>query len=307
MDRSAKSRRHHVRSDHSPSQSTRHGFRDSRELIGLALGSPPESPLLALLPTDTGNFGKRYQSPRSISDLQSGSNTSTSILEVEKSSGTKWRKLGGIFGKKASKADTSPSALFYQAEPLDQGGNLQQPPPPEQQKSTQDARSRETTKDGRLWNPVSDSSGMVKNAPPRSPPVKSNKGGSGDYGEKRSLRKRLGKLQLELSSNLTVSPLAVVSHKPLEREEKNQTPPPKITREAATTLELGGGSLLEVEIPSIQLERFSIMFENLLHPRPQATPLAHRERQRADFGTAGNAGPNKVSGQRPVTALIFKV
>ena len=101
IDRNAKSRQHHLRSDHSPSQSAYHGFLD-RDLIGLALGSPRESPLPALPPTETNNIGKRRQSPRSTSTSQSGSNTSTSILEVEKPSGTKRRNFGKFFEKIAS-------------------------------------------------------------------------------------------------------------------------------------------------------------------------------------------------------------
>ena len=299
IDRNAKSRQHYVRSDHSPSQS---GFLD-RDLIGLALGSPRESPLPASPPAETNSIGKP---PRSTSTLQSGSNTSTSILEVEKPSGTKRRNFGRFFGKIASSVNTPPSTLFYQAEPLDRGGNLQQPPLQEQQQPIQHARSRKTTKNHRLWSPESDSSDMVENVHPHSPSVKSDKGGSGDHREKRRLRKTLGKLQTEPYSNLTVSPLALASHK---LQEKNPTPPPenRATREEPATLKLHGESLLEVEIPSIQLERFSIMFDNVLHPQPQATLLAHRGRQRAGFGTADDAGPNRVGEQHPVAALIFKV
>lgn len=308
MDRISKSRQHHIRSDHSLSQSAHHGFLD-RELIGLALGSPRESSLPALPAAETNNIEKRCQSPTSTSTLQSGSSTSTSILEVEKPSGMKWRNLGGFFGKKASNASTQPSALFYQAEPLDRGGNLQQPPLQEQQQAIQHARSGETTRNRRLWSPESDSSHIVENAPPPSPFVKSDECGSGDHRKKRSLRKRLGKIQIASSSNLTVSPLALVSHELQGREEKNPTLPPKdrATMEEPATLKLHGGSLLEVEIPSIQLERFSIMFDNLLHPQPQVTLMAHRGRQRAKLGTADDAGTNKVGEQHPVAGLVFTV
>ena len=304
MDRIPKSRQHRVRSDHSLCQSAHHGFLDM-ELIGLALGSPRESPLPALPPAETTNLETRCQSPKSTSTLQSGSNTTTSIFEVEKPSGMKWRNLGGFLGKKASNASTQ----LYPVEPLDRGGYLQQPPLQEQQQAIQYARSGETTKNRRLWSPESDSSYIVQNAPPSSPFVKSDEGGSGDHRKERSLRKRLGKVQIASSSNPTVSPLALVSQKLQEREEKNQTLPPKdrATIEEPATLKLHGGSLLEVDIPNIQLERFSIMFGNLLHPQPQATLMAHRGRQRAKLGTADNAGTNKVGEKRPVSALVFKV
>ena len=77
--------------------------------------------------------------------------------------------------------------------------------------------------------------------------------------------------------------------------------------EEPATLKLHGGSLLEVEIPTIQLERFSIMFDNLLHPQPQARLSAHREIQRAEPGTADDAALNTVGAQHPVAALVFKV
>ena len=303
MDCTPKSRQHQVRSDHSSSQSSHHGFPD-RELIGLALGSPRESLLPALPPAETNNIGKRCQSPTSISTLQSGSGTSASILEVEKPSGMKWRNLGGFFGKKASNANTSPSALFYQAERLDLGGRSQQPPLQEQQQ----VRSHETTQPDCIWSPETDSADMVERAPSNSPSVKSDKGGSRDHRKKRSLRKRLGKLQTESSSNLRASPLALMSQKPQERVDKKSAPPPKdSTMEEPATLELHGGSLLEVEIPSIQLERFSIMFDNLLHQQPQAALLSHQGRPWAEFGTADDAGPNKVGEQHSVAALLSKV
>ena len=307
MDRSSKSKQHHGRSDHSPSQPTHHDFLD-RELIGLALGSPRESPLSALPTGETNNIEKRYQSPPSTSTLRSGSNTSASKLEVEKSSGTKWRNLGVFFGKKASSASTSPSALFYEAEPLGGGGSLQQLHQQEQQQHRQHAQSREMTKNGRLWSHESDFY-MEENGPPQSPSMKSDKGGNGDHRRMRSLRKRLGKVQIEPSSNRTISPSALVSHKLQEGGEKHLKHPPKdrATMEEPATLKLHGGSLLEVEIPTIQLERFSIMFDNLLNPQPQARLLAHRGMQRAEPGTADDADPNKVGAQHPVAALVFKV
>lgn len=308
MDHSPISMQHQARSDYSTNQSARHGFID-REMIGLALGSPRDSPLLALPPAETNNIEKGCQSPTWISTFKSGSNTDTSIMEVEKPSGTKWRNLGGLFGKKTADTNTSPSVLFYQAEPLDRGGRVQQPPLQEQQQPIQHAQSRETTKARCLWSPESDSSYMVESAPPHSLSVKSDKGGSGDRRKKRSLRKRLGKVQIEPSSNMTFSPLALMSHKLQEREETSPMPPPKdrAIMEEPATLKLHGGSLLEVEIPSIQLERFSIMFDDLLHPQPQAAMLVHRGRQRPELGIADDDGPNQVGVQYPVAALILKV
>ncbi|KAL8792817.1 MAG: hypothetical protein Q9195_004546 [Heterodermia aff. obscurata] len=308
MDCSSKSKQHQVPSGHSPSQSAHYGFLD-RDLIGLALGSPRQSSLPPFPPAEGSNIGKHCQSPTSISTLQSGRNTSSSKMEVEKPSGTKRRNLGGFFGKKASNANASLSVLFYQAEQFDREGGSQQPPLQEQQQPTQHARLREMTKNGRLWSPEPDSSRMVENAPPHSLSVISDKGGSGDHRKKRSLRKRLGKVQIEPSSNLTVSPLAFLDHKLYDREEQTSTSPPKVRApmEEPATLKSHGEPLLEVDIPSIQLERFSVMFDNLLHPQTQVTLLAHRERQRAEVETADDDGSNNVGEQLPLAALVFKV
>ena len=257
------------------------------EMIGIALGSPSESPLPSLPSAGPDDSSRCYQSPASVFTVQSGSVASTNKPESGKPRGTNWKTLGGLLGKKVHNF-TTPPLPFYQAKPFPQGDHLQQ-------KYSQVPQSCEATKTSPYLGPDYTKHNHCKNPSRPSPTVEPFKAKDGGPRRKRSLRKMLGEKNKAPSSSPTY-PQSRMG--PLLEEGSEESPAPspkdKFTIREPVIVKLNGGSLLEVEIPSVQLERFSIMFETLLQPQQQAVLFA-RGRGQLDQLKSMNNSELKVS------------
>ena len=255
------------------------------EMIGLALGSPRQSPRPVV--TETDDLRSTCKSPESMSTVQSGSNTSTSLPEKERSKRTKWKNLGNFFGRKAVDASL-PSAPFYQVELSVQEDSLHQLHKrggSHQVQPNYDIRPRFDflSSEQRVSNGPLPSGSHVSEA--RIPQ------------RKRSFRKR----RIEKHTEASFRPAILRSRTaPREGEEKGPMPLPanSITIADPATLRTNGGSLLEVAIPCVKLERYSIMFSNLLHPQPQSSLSTHGQGSLEGSGPADDAdekvGLNRV-------------
>lgn len=279
--RSTSSNQNSCQSNDSAYQSKDYDSLDNK-MIGIALGSPSESPLPASPSAGTDDSLSCYQSPASVSTVQSRSIASTDKLESEKPRGTNWETLGGLLGKKVHNVTTAPLP-FYQAKPYPQGEHLQRENP-------QVPQSCEATKTRRYLGPGYTSPYRYKNPSRPSPTVEPFKAKDGGPRRKRSLRKILGEKNKAPSSNPTY-PQSRMGALLEEGSEESPAPPPKdnTTIREPVIVKLNGGSLLEVEIPSVQLERFSIMFENLLQPQPQAVLFARGRGQLDELKSMNNS------------------
>lgn len=287
-------------SNDSTSQSHHYGSLE-REKIGLAIGSPRESTLPALPSAEMHDSRKGCQSPESVSTVQSESITTTDRPGNERLKGARWKNLGGLFGKRVLNT-ASPSVPFYQVEPSVQG-DMQQQRPFEQQQHTPHTRSRQTAETRRYLSPGLHSSHKTEQVPRNPSTVESRKVEVVAPRRKLSLRKMLGEKQMEPSPK-TLPRLGTAPRE--EGGMKSPTPSPmdNHNRNEPATLKLNGGSLLEVDIPSVQLERFSIMFENLLQPQTQATLSTRAKGQLEELRPTDGADP-KVSHCKTQLARIF--
>ena len=279
--RSTSSNQNSCQSNDSASQAKDYDSFDNN-MIGIALGSPSEILLPAPPSAGTDDSLSCYQSPASVSTVQSRGIASTDKLESENSRGSNWKTLGGFLGKKVHNV-TTPPIPFYQAKPYPHGEHFQR-------ENSQLPQSCQTKKTRRYLRPGNTSPCCYGNPSRPSPIVEPFKAKDGGPRRKRSLRKVLGEKNKAPSSSTTY-PQSRMGALLEEGSEESPAPPPKdnITIREPVMVKLNGGSLLEVEIPSIQLERFSIMFENLLQPQPQAVLFAQRRGQLDELNSMNNS------------------
>lgn len=284
--RSTSSKQNSYQSNDSASESRNYDSLNNN-MIGIALGSPSETPLPALQSAGRDDSLECFQSAESIPTVRSGSIASLDKLETEKPRGANWKTLGGLLGKKVRNVVTPPLP-FYEVKPFQQTENLEQ-------KDSQVHQSCKVTEAGRSSGFGYTSPGLNKHQSRPLPTMEPFEVEGGGSRRKISLRRILGEKRKAPFSKPTCPQLRMV---PLleEGSEKEPRLPPEdstVTREPAI-VKLNGDSLLEVEIPSVQLERFSIMFETLLQPQRQAV-LSARTRGQLDELKSTNNSELKVS------------
>ena len=233
-------------------------------MIGLAIGSPHESPLSASTSGKSNGRQECCQSPEAISTVQSGSNTScytsSGLPDAGKVKGTPWKSIGGLFGKKNILATPTASPSY-------QTGQLSPNEDPRLSNSVTVQSGQAMDADG-LLDPEFSVGKKKESRPHHSPIAMSDIHKAESPRRKRSIRRFIAEKQMEPSSKHAVPRLRSV---PTGKEigQKSPKPPPKDNDFSGdpATFKLKGGSLLEVEIPSVQMERYSIMFGGLLHPQ----------------------------------------
>ena len=239
-------------------------------VIGLALGSPGQNPL-PILPPDDRNVDVSYvcsslENPastlRNVNEIGSGS-------ESIKRKGSKWKSLSSLFGRREVRS----APPFYQ---LDQN----QQPKPARQLITQDyletnalRRKRADSNHGSKAHPVDSSTGM--------PGEESNGLLRRNSSRRRGFRRR----------------------KVEEPQPELQRIPAKYTTHALEDglgccgkqqgLQMPGPPLLQVEIPCVELERYSVMFGDVLKPqvrqsKPQPSLLARRHAHLEELHTVAD-------------------
>ena len=209
-------------------------------LIGMALGSPSQGPFPALPDSGVGigpSFidGRRGSSPSS----HLWTSEPNSMEDAIKLKG-RWKMFGGIFGKKGSGSPTSPSTPFYQ---------LQLPPSPlsdhDSQGSPTQSHSRGTRglrRHGDLTNAAGDATKKSRSRRDPQPEMKSG--------------------------------IARTNSTPLfSSARRSPTPPPKDCHPLTGSSKLsrnGKPMMLQVDIPDVAMERYSIMFGAVLEQDPQS-------------------------------------
>ena len=104
----------------------------------------------------------------------------------------------------------------------------------------------------------------------------------GDLGSAQSLAPhraaivRNKSLRKKMSFRSSSQRKGIQSGRRVNRERSHTTPLPR-HQDDSPNLQLNAESLLQVEIPSVEMERYSIMFSNLLQPPTTSSLLARRE------------------------------
>ena len=257
------------------------------EMIGIALGSPCQSSLPVVHTAELDDFRSTCRSPESTSTVKSESNGSSNLSEKDKSQRTKWKGFGGLFRKKSD--PYPPSTPLYKVE-LSFQQSQQRPHQPHINFASLDEDGKKSNHDAR---PAFDSF----HHPERASNGRSSTGfptvGVTSPRRMRSLRNKLNAKQVEASFR----PATLRSRTmPTAVDEKRPTHPlgasDKTTKREPAMLRSNPGSFLEVEIPSIKLERYSVMFSGLLPPQSHSLPLEQRQAQMEDAGTTDVADQN---------------
>ena len=268
----------------SPGSSISYGSLEA-ELIGTACGGPNESPLPPLppedgLPKQTGNC----RSPGSISMAESGHTSSASEAKLNKSRRIKWRSLGGLLGKKNAR---SPGEAPIQSPPSSSDEDFEKDH--QRQPTLEGVRSNE---DSSALSPGSSTSlsQQIKTSQIRSPTDELQQG-------KRLIPKDSAIRAYGSSVKAVARPTnpgSLRSQMCSPAEQRDHSPIPLLTdvevkstnvqvKSSVAALPASVDSLLQVEIPSIQLERYSVMFENVLKGPPPSSLLARRHGRLEDL------------------------
>lgn len=254
--------------------------------IGLALGSPRERSLPFSLAEDPPEERRaRPNTPDSTSTAQSRAYENSIKSAPQKPKLIKWKSFGGFFGKKNA---VSPSARVYQVQPSSSDAVSEQGRPRHlalgQIRSSEDQITR-------AQKPL-----VLPSQQRKKNPKPTAFKGQRDQSSQRQSNADTCHSEVE-QDKVRGKPELWHSHTcpTPDRRDRSPLPPSKDidVKPATTLLQCKGGSLLEVEIPSVQLERYSVMFENLLQQPPSSTLLARRQGQ-AKMGTPREDSSEKV-------------
>lgn len=226
-------------------------------VIGLALGSPRQHPSLGFSP-DTRDVDSSYlcSSPENPASTPGKACEVVSGSKDIKRKGSKWKSLGSFFGRREVRS----ASPFYQ---LDQG----QQPEPAKQFITQDyvetnalRRERADSNDVKQVHQVDLSTGV------------SRAENIGLLRRNSSRRKGLRRKKIE-------EPLPAMRRDPAKCTARAIALDPRAEQQGPW---MPGPSLLQVEIPCVELERYSVMFGDVLKPqvrqsKPQPSLLARRQ------------------------------
>ncbi len=236
-------------------------------VIGLALGSPRHNPLPALPPDDRDvDVSYLCSSPKNPASTLGDVREIDSGSKGIKRKGSKWKSLSSLFGRREVRS----ASPFYQ---LDQT----QQPEPAKQLITQDhldtnALHRKRA-DSSLGNKDS-SSGVLGEE--RSGLLRRNSS------RRRGLRRR--KVE-EPQPEMQQIPARYAAHAIAEKLD------PRGEQQGSR---MSGPSLLQVEIPCVELERYSVMFGDVLEPqvrqsKPQPSLLARRQAHLEELHTIADS------------------
>ena len=212
--------------------------------IGMALGSPSQN-RLPPLPLQVENTAPFVGNPSVFADQNVPG--SGDLLRQK----GRWKMFGGLFGKKSSSTPVSPGSSFYQLH------NTQSPGASNQDSGT-----------SRHYNgPYRD----MKSSRNTNSPSKPTETGRNSPKKLQAQRKKDNKPNVKRSHTMPM----------LRGERRSPTPPPKDDasyRNPICSQADGEPMLLQVEIPNVAMERYSIMFGNVLQPK-QPPLLVRRQAQ----------------------------
>lgn len=238
-------------------------------VIGLALGSPGQSPLPPLPPDDRDvDVSYACDSPENtpgalgtITEINAGE-------QAIKRKGSKWKTFGSFFGRKDSASRGPQASSFYQLDRVHEQGPAKQHHTQNQseinalrRKRANPSRSNRTRTDSSNCTSKGENSGLLR----------------GNSSRKKGLWRRNAK-ETNLESLRLYSALS--AHADGEDLQTSPLAPQTAWRRPVA-------SLLQVEIPNVELERYSVMFGDVLdfspkikrQSRTQPSLLARRQRQ----------------------------
>ena len=244
------------------------GLYSGEIIIGLALGSPGQSPLPPLPRDDQdGDVSRRTDISRNetsseylaqaLDGIRRGDNGPP---RGERKGSSKWRKFGTLFAKKELPAQLEETPKFYQLDCTP----TQRPP---EQRNTQ---SREDTTFLRRKRADSSRSNKIRVSPS---PARFE--GNAKHLPRRKSSRRKALRRQEFDERPQSPPY--LSELAPQKELKDPCLP------LNDSIEQPFNALLKVEIPNVELERYSIMFGDVLNvksrPRLQSSFSASKQRQ----------------------------
>lgn len=250
-------------------------------IIGLALGSPRENPLPPIPPDgareDVSTLCSSLDSPIAVRDHNS------TDLALQK--GRRWRTFTGLFSKKDS------SSHFYLL-----GQNSPRRDLPYQYKSYQNKAPEQSVTQQQAQSTHPDRESKYSSRLPRErdrqllPVPRRSMFRRGEAGLRRRIGWRNTKFRKEHRREGRNPALHRLRSWPLHILRGKVQPPPKngITARNASSPKFKHESLLQVEIPSVHMERFSVMFSNLLEPDQPKSILARRQGTLAEIKLTAN-------------------
>ncbi|KAL8774558.1 MAG: hypothetical protein Q9209_000931 [Squamulea sp. 1 TL-2023] len=227
-------------------------------MIGLALGSPGKSPLPSLPLEDSTSWIGKNSEPQNNTTLRPG------VQEDLCSRASRWKAFGGFFGKKSGLAQAPSTSSTYHLEHRHNSIKVhgthypyQSPPSSAQSELQGPSTAHAVTGPPRDWI----GPGQLPSAPERE---------SNTLRKRSSLRRNhFARRQAKDMKDFGASNMRqLTSHR-----EGSPAPPPKDPPLGNNARQSRAkGSLLQVDIPNIELERYSVMFSSLLQPcQPPST------------------------------------
>ena len=235
-----------------------HRFHSDEAIIGLALGSPNQSPIFARSPD------KRDRDDSCVCNTPGDfASRLANVYEIDregrgiKRKGSKWKSLGSLFGRRETRFAPS----YYQL-------NNEQQPEPVKELITRDLLETNVLRRKRA----------VSNHDSKAHQVDSLTVLSGE--ESNGLLRRTSLRRRGLRRRRVEEPQPEMH----QIFTKNTTPaiPENSKPHGENQIPTSGLSLLQVEIPCVELERYSVMFGDVLKPmgwqsKPQPPLLARRQ------------------------------
>ncbi|KAL8845747.1 MAG: hypothetical protein Q9221_009109 [Calogaya cf. arnoldii] len=235
---------------HSSAENTVNGSHTSPEppemMIGVALGSPGKSPLPSLPPEDSISWTS------GSCELQNHTTSRPNDQEGLHSKASRWKTFGGFFGKRSASA-SSPQPFENRPSPL---GAHKNHDANQLLQSSLERHAILNTPSGpqRDWI----GSGQLASQPDR---------------ERRTLRKKPSLKRTQLARKQmrdAESPSFPETNKMTDHREGSSNRPHEDAPLGSSVRQARAkASLLQVDIPNIELERYSVMFSSLLQPCQQ--------------------------------------
>jgi hypothetical protein len=195
--------------------------------IGMALGSPTHQTTI-WSPHIQFQAPVREYSPESLEEWKSSTN-------FPKRKPSKWKKWGGLFGRKSSDSSVEFSQAQTEVQTVHETDSVTFPEPPNE-KARGRTRTNSERKDSKLKPDI-----QMANTVPM------------DFQFQESRERPKGPKQFPILTEIR---------------------PPEI--------QLDGGPLLNVDIPSIEMERYSVMFGSVIKPNTSASSLLARRQATLD-------------------------
>jgi hypothetical protein len=236
-------------------------------VIGLALGSPGHPPL----PPDSQyvDTSESFSLPSHRSGQLGTASDIGTVASAITRKGSKWKSFGILFGRKNSSAQAPQVSPFYQLDHAHQQRPDRQPIAQDHLETSGPRRERADsarTVHGKRWR-----ANTIETAPKNE--------SNGLFRRNSSRRKGFGRKNQDADE---LMPKRRVLHSALSAHAKAETS--RLSTPPTGNLSpCGRPSLLQVQIPNIELERYSVMFGEVLNPKPrqklQPSLLSRRQGQ----------------------------